>query len=271
MTTLSPTTNYPTDTPYANRYDLFHDPVMAPLPAHVREVLAAGPLPHDWLPGLDSAPSLLEPGYGRAETGYSLGADGSAHVFVLTAMPGVTPAMWDWWFGWHGNDPQRYQLWHPQAHVHVGWADGLPDEDRYIGRTSNVTEFIGTQRRRFSIRFIRPAEAGLDESRLAAQGEVVICARAGLTGLPVDAGWMIHQLRPVPGGCEMRSRFWIAGRNLSLPWLPGKAGQLAARVLGRLAAPGKADAEALLIHCAEEMNHLAARLPALYAEFGPGR
>ena len=85
------------------------------------------------------------------------------------------------------------------------------------------------------------------------------------------ASGMTWRRDPVPGGCEMRSRFWIAGRHLSLPWLPGKAGQLAARALGRLAAPGKADAEALLIHCAEEMNHLAARLPALYAEFGPGR
>lgn len=271
MTALSTPTNYPSDNSAPNRYARFHDPVMAPLPAHVHEALAAGPLPHDRLPGLASAPSLLVPGYGRAETGYSLGADGSAHVYVLTTMPGVTPAMWDWWFGWHGCDPQRYQLWHPQAHLHVSWADGLPDEDRYLGRTSNVVEYIGTKRRRFSIRFIPPSEAGLDEARLAAQGEVAICARAGLTGLPVDASWMIHQLRPVPAGCEMRSRFWIAGHNLSLPWLPGKAGHWLAKGLGWLAAPGKADAEALLIHCAEEMNHLAARLPALYAEFGPGR
>lgn len=271
MTTFSASTGYASHIPTTHPYARFHDPVMAPLPAHVREALALGPVSPDQLPGRDSAPDLLNPGYGPRETGYALCPDGSARVFVLTDMPGVTPAMWDWWFGWHGCDPQRYRLWHPQAHVQARWSDGLSDEDRYIGRTSNVVEYIGTRRRRFSIRFIPPAEAGLDESRLAAQGEVAICARAGLTGLPVDASWMIHQLRPVPGGCEMRSRFWMAGPNLTLPWLPGRAGDRIGRMLGRLARPSARDAEALLVHCAEEMNHLAARLPALYAEFGPCR
>jgi hypothetical protein len=31
--------------------------------------------------------------------------------------------------------------------------------------------------------------------------------------------------------------------------------------------PSEADARALLVHCAEEMQHLAQFLPALYAEF----
>jgi hypothetical protein len=39
----------------------------------------------------------------------------------------------------------------------------------------------------------------------------------------------------------------------------------AARVFMR---PSEADARALLVHCAEEMQHLARFLPALYAEFG---
>ena len=39
-------------------------------------------------------------------------------------MPGVTPQMWEWWFGWHGSDSRRYKLWHPRAHVSAHWADG---------------------------------------------------------------------------------------------------------------------------------------------------
>ena len=258
---------YSTEELVTSPYAHFYDPVMAELPAHVREALAIGPVSPSLLPRFEHAASLQEQGYGALETGYCLCPDGSTHVFALTKMPNVTPAMWDWWFGWHGCDPQRYKLWHPQAHVHVGWADGQVDTDHYIGRTSQVVEFIGSKQRQFSIRFITPSEAGLDEARLARQGEVAICARAGLTGLPVDASWMIHHLRPVAGGCEMRSRFWIAGGNLSLPWLPNKVGQLTTRALGWLTRPSVADAEALLVHCAQEMNHLAARLPQLYAAF----
>ncbi len=252
-------------------YAPFYQPEMAELPAHVREAIAVGPVAPEQLPGREQAARLLDPGYQPLETGYCLCPDGAARVYALTTMPGVTPAMWDWWFGWHGCDPQRYKLWHPQSHVHAAWADGLPDEDRYIGRTSRVVEHIGSQRRRFSIRFIRPAEAGLDEARLASQGEAAICARAGLSGLPVDGSWMIHHLRPVPGGCEMRSRFWMSGDNLDLPFLPGAAGKAIGRALGYLVRPSAYDAACLLVHCAQEMNHLAARLPALYAAFGPGR
>ena len=69
----------------------------------------------------------------------------------------------------------------------------------------------------------------------------------------------------------MRSRFWMSGDNLDLPFLPGAAGKAIGRALGYLVRPSAYDAACLLVHCAQEMNHLAARLPALYAAFGPGR
>jgi hypothetical protein len=63
--------------------------------------------------------------------------------------------MVDWWFGWHGEEPQRYKLWHPRAHLHACWTE---PGTGYVGRTSVVDEYIGTSLRRASIRFV-PASA----------------------------------------------------------------------------------------------------------------
>jgi hypothetical protein len=52
----------------------------------------------------------------------------------------------------------------------------------------------------------------------------------------------------------------VAGRNL--------IGSLAAAVAKRVLRLTESDARALLVHCGQEMPHLAAFLPALYAEFG---
>jgi hypothetical protein len=51
----------------------------------------------------------------------------------------------------------------------------------------------------------------------------------------------------------------VAGRNL--------IGSLAAAVAKRVLRLTESDARALLVHCGQEMPHLAAFLPALYAEF----
>jgi hypothetical protein len=248
----------------------FFRPDMALLTGAVREVLLIGPVAHELLPPVDQAGALQAPGYWPVETGYSLAPDGSARVFVLTPMPGVTPAMWTWWFAWHGSDAQRYKLWHPKAHVHVAWADGRNDLDHYIGRTSNVVEYVGAGRLRLTIRFVSPASLGLDEARLGRNGEVAICARGGLAGTPVETGWLIHHLRPVPGGAEMRSRFWLGGENVRPRGMPGPLGAAVGRMASRLSPLPPAQAADLLVHCAQEMSHLATILPEIHAEFSTG-
>lgn len=62
----------------------------------------------------DDAASIVDEGYQQTENGYGILGDGSMQVSVRTDMPGVTPAMWAWWFGWHGSDTRRYKLWHPR-------------------------------------------------------------------------------------------------------------------------------------------------------------
>jgi hypothetical protein len=253
-------------------YAAFFDPAMRPLPGHVREALAVGAVAHPLLPPLSRARELQASGYGAVETGYTVCPDGAVHIAVLTAMPGVTPAMWDWWFAWHGSEPQRYKLWHPAAHVHVGWKDGGGERDHYVGRVSQVVEYVGAQLLRVEVRFVAPATLGLDEAALQTSGETAICARVGMTvgGVAADSGWLLHHIRPVPGGAEMRSRFWLAGANVRLMGWQGSVGRWLGTIAGKLLSPPRHQVTELLVHDAQEMQHLAAILPRLYAAFGPG-
>ena len=262
---------YTADELASSPYALFYKPDMAPLPAHVREAIAVGFQTVELLPPIESAPQLQAPGYWPVENGVTISPDGAFRVFVRTDMPGVTPAMWDWWFAWHGSQAQRYKLWHPRAHLHVAWADGRSDLNHYVGRTSQVVEYVGNQRLNLAIRFVTPASLGLDEARLQRDGEVAICARGSMAGTPMETGWLIHHVRPVPGGSEMRSRFWLAGSNIRPRGMPGAAGALLGRVAAKFAPLTDNMAMELLVHCAQEMNHLKAILPDLYTTFGPGK
>ena len=244
----------------------YYSDEMAPLAPHVVEALNVGPLAGPLLDDLAEVGRLHEPGYRPVETGY---CTSPFRVAVLTRMPRVSAAMWDWWFGWHGSDTRRYKLWHPRAHLHAEWAD-RPDEGRtgYVGRTSFVDEYIGSGILYAAISFVPPSAVGLDEAALAAAGETAVCARVGSSRFAADVGYLVHHVRPAEGGAEMRSRFFMGGRHLVLRTGAGpldRAGSGLARRAFPYAAPGAA---ALLVHCAQEMSHLAAFLPDLYAEFG---
>ena len=101
----------------------------------------------------------------------------------------------------------------------------------------------------------------LDDDRRA----TIVCARIGLGDAPIDIGYLAHHVRAVPGGSEMRSRFWMGGAHVAGRNLLGRLAVPLAKWVQRLT---EGDARALLVHCAEEMPHLAGFLPALHAEFG---
>lgn len=249
--------------PYAS----FYNPELGSLQAQVAEALMVGPQAHELFPPVDAASSMISPGYWPVETGYTRSPDGSIRVFCLTKMPRVVPQMWDWWFGWHGCEAQRYKLWHPKAHINAQWADGRRDES-YVGRTSLITEYLGPRLARGAIGFRSPSVMGFDERQLAAQGEVVVCARVGVPGTPLKGGWLLHQLRPVEGGSEMRSRMWMGGENVALGEKPGMLGREVAKGLRPVAGKLLPAAADLLVHNAQEMAHLAAFLPELFETFG---
>jgi hypothetical protein len=175
-------------------------------------------------------------------------------------MPGVTPQMWSWWFGWHGSDARRYKLWHPRAHVSARWDDDGPD-GHYVGRTSLIEEYIGSAFTKGAIAFVEPSALGLDPAKLG--DGIAVCARLGSSDLPVDVGWFVHHVRPTGEGSEMRSRFWMGGRHVAVRG----GNRVADRVARPVAARQLPDPRDLMVHCAQEMSHLAGFLPAIHAKF----
>jgi len=227
------------------------------------KALQQGRLAAGTIPALDQVTTLLQNGYAEIECGYTLEADGAARLAILTSMPNVTPAMWHWWFGWHGDQDAKYKLWHPKAHVSAAWKDGLVEQVEYIGRISHIQEYIGETLEKAAIQFVAPTTLGLPE---AADNQVFICARVGFVDFPLDYGWLVHQVRQVNGGAEMRSRFWIGGQEIKF-----KSNHLLGEVVsGLIQKVRKVDEQRaidLVIHCSEEMSHLATFLPMIYAEF----
>ena len=198
-----------------------------------------------WGLPLERAGELLRPGYLLMENGLCRLDDGSLEVAVHIDMPGCTAAMWDWWFGWHSYADERYVIWHPMGHEKASmlhdWQDAATDKEKYIGNCSTITENVGTARLENStVNFVDPAEFGFDSDELARLG-TAICARLGYSPGDCSMGQFIHLFRNLPGGCEQRSRFLLAGAPESL---------------GR----------ELIVHCVEEYGHLASFLPRLYKE-----
>ena len=69
------------------------------------------------------------------------------------------------------------------------------------------------------------------------------------------------------GGSEMRSRFWMGGPYIALRKAPDSRPRRCVRLQRSHRRP-EATARNLLVHCAQEMNHLAGFLPELYESFG---
>lgn len=241
----------------------FYNEHVLPIPEKVEKCLTLSPYPAGSLPALADVTYLLSKNYQKIEIGFSLETDGSAHVAILTDMPNVLPKMWDWWFAWHGSQDNRYKLWHPKAHISARWEDGRTDILAYVGRTSLIEEYIGKKLEKAAIHFIAPSDLGLQNT----ENEVFICARVGYSHIPINIGWLVHQVRKTNAGAEMRSRFWMGGKYIEVR-KTGFVAKTLSQLLPKFIGVSRFQASDLLRHCSEEMNHLAAILPTLYKEFG---
>ena len=191
---------------------------------------------------------LLLPGYLPIETGIASTPEGGLSVAILTEWPNTEPEMIDWWFGWHIGKTERYKLWHPQAHFFtqprfdVSDVEIFSDREKYLGNTSWVDEYIGPFPTRLGITFHDPAEIGLDEISLNSAGYgTVIYAVTTDSDSGQELGRLIHAVRRIETGCEMRSRFIFP---VGTPDFIGGP---------------------MLDHCWTEMTHLASFLPRLYS------
>lgn len=197
--------------------------------------------------------------------------NGELVVACLTEMAGVSSAMWDWWFGWHSYTSERYQLWHPQAHVAASLSEdrreAATSRERWVGNTSFVDEYIGSDLLKLAIRFVEPSSVGLDQDRVDGLG-LAVCARTVLRRERLAAGHLIHLIEDTPDGCRMHSRFRLGDAVSELPLVGPLITRLAGTERVRKARIPDESGLALLLHCAEEMNHLASFLPELHERFG---
>lgn len=116
-----------------------------------------------------------------------------------------------------------------------------------------------------AIQFVAPAEMGCPPD---SDDAVAVCARLGAGDAPVDVGWFIHHIRWTHGGAEMRSRFWMGGPHIAVRRAPGAASKALRPIASRIHGNPETSGRNLLVHCAQEMNHLAGFLPDLHEAFG---
>ena len=241
-------------------------PARLPVPARIERACGQG-LVSISFPGVAQAAQVVA-GPHAWEDAARRDAHGRVLVTCLTDLPGVSPAMIDWWFGWHLTHSERYRLWHPLDHVgctvqedRSAWAD---DRQRYLGNVSHVDEYIGGRLMKLSIAFRDPAEIGLGAGDASEQTTIYGTTSDRLLG--GQGGHLVHHVIRHAHGAQMRSAFWLGDIVHKLPWVQTlAAGVLNTRTARRVLVPDRM-ALSLLRHCAEEMNHLASILPALYAQ-----
>ena len=211
----------------------------------------------------DSATALLDPGSLPYTSGVERLDDGVVHVAVLTRMPGVTPAMFEWWFAEYLQTTEHYKRWHPRDHVWMDWEDKRPGT--HLGAKHLVHEYIGGRMNKLRIAFEAAEESLGPDFAKRAPGAVAVCARTGFLEQPLDIGRLIHLATPTPWGCDLHSRFWL---GMVSPRGDGALGKLAGTVgnqrWARQRSVNEGLGRALFVHCHEEMETLASFLPQLY-------
>lgn len=203
---------------------------------------------------------LFDDGYLTGEIGYCRLPDGTGTLANLTKMPGVTPEMFDWWFAWHGVAPMRYKIWNHDEHYYCltqnmekALDKSLTMKERYWDTTHDVEEDVGMGKEHLLINFRNPADIGFDPEKLKDFKGTIVCA-----GNEHSPTIMCHFVRPVPGGSELRTRFWM-GYCVS----DGKPKKAIPDGVEFPLEPVKA----LLMHNIKEFTNLAAILPEVYTEF----
>ena len=255
--------------PYAKYYYL---PSARPAAHHAVMLADLKPLDPARADRIQDANNLLSPGYTEGENGYCVMPDGGAYIALRHPMPGATPEMIDWWFAWHGLEDLRYKLWYPEMHVSASLD---PDErakvldpsrtlpQKFQGLTHHVVEDIGGGvLNAVDISFLTPEDFGFDMSRYK-HPDVATTVCSNITVPPADPRGhpgdiaMVHFVRELPGGIEIRNRFWLGYRIIDkqpVLMLP----------------PGSQVKEqacfGLFEHDIHEFSRLAGFLPQLYAE-----
>ncbi len=193
----------------------------------------------------------------RQEVGYCRFPDGSYLVSMTCPMPKVTPEMIAWWFWWHPQSDDRYQMWFPGEHYGISYDKRNKDYfsqntlPAFQPNSQFPTERIGGVPMPLRIDFVSPEDFGFSrEAMREHQIPIIVCGHVSAFRGLLPHTEMAHIFRQTEDGLFLSSRFWI-GKTLKNPLLR-KA------ILTEKTALGMAE------HCCLEYRNLAKLLPSVY-------
>ena len=196
----------------------------------------------------------------QTQAGFSRFPDGSYLVSMHCPMPGITPEMIQWWFWWHAQADERYQVWFPGEHFGISYDKknrdyfSQPSVPVFQPNTHYPTERIGGVRMPLRIDFVTPEQFGFSRNVMEEnQIPLIVCGHVGAFRGLLWHTEMAHIFKQTEAGLFLYSRFWI-GKTLKNPLLRKI-------ILTEETARGMAE------HCCVEYRNLAEILPDLYAKF----
>lgn len=206
---------------------------------------------------------LLDPGYLPGEFGWCMMPDGSGYLSFVTQMPGVTLEMIDWWYSWFGLEDIRYQIFDPNDHFKIKVTakhlrqrldPALSLRQRYWNTTDFAVNNVGNGTAALRICYRSPEDFGFDMERLNNLPATAVCAHTGPPESDVPRTVFVHFAREVPGGVELRSRFWQGYMILNKKPVRTDFQVEPDRV------------KSLSRHAPQEFHRLAKYLPQIYSE-----
>jgi phloretin hydrolase len=219
---------------------------------------------------------MLNPGYFDVEAGWCIMPDGSGYIANYTQMPGVTPEMFKWWFVWHCLEPLRYKIWWPDGHFDISINDNdrhkvMNPERSLDEKLQSSTHFVkenvgGPCAEKIAISWMTPEFLGFDMQRFKSPNVAAMVAANGVSlmlapppGVPnyKSPAFMMHFVREIKGGIELRTRFWMGYHILNKrPFLLLPKGVRLPDIVSK----------GLAIHNVLEFTNLASFLPIIYKE-----
>ncbi|HUN54902.1 MAG TPA: hypothetical protein VMU29_07085 [Smithella sp.] len=192
------------------------------------------------------------------EIGFIKLENGDYLVAMKTEMPDVSPLMARWWFWWHPQKKERYQIWYPGEHLSSSYsfrnksyyAEGF---NPFKENTVYPVERVGKKTITLSIAFVHPQKFGISEANIRkTEKGFLLCGFVGIMKGIIQHTKMLHYFKPKGNGVELISRFWLGN---GLP-----------KILKGIAA-NEEQAFEMAKHCSIEYNRLAMILPELYNKY----
>lgn len=192
------------------------------------------------------------------EIGFVKLKNGDYLVAMKTQMPNVKTEMVEWWFWWHVQKKERYQIWYPGEHLSTSYASRNKQYftkmfKEFEENTVYPVERVGKKTITLSIQFVEPKKFGISEASIKKiKNGFLLCGFVGVLKGIIQHTKMLHYFKPKENGIELISRFWLGN---GLP-----------RVLKRIAA-NEGQAYEMAKHCSIEYTRLGIILPELYNQY----